>query len=93
MTIKIFDDDSSIEWVDKETLKYSESGFSVLIWVDYYKVGFLTYGRVIKTSSIVNWNTKAGDSIEKINSGKKQEIIEKVQLYYKSLNTKYRVEY
>lgn len=93
MTKKTFNDGSSIEWVDKETLKYSEKEFSVLIWVDYYKAGFLTYGRVIKASSIVNWNTRAEGSLEMINTSKKYEIIVKIQSYYKSLNTKYRVEF
>lgn len=92
MKKKAFNDGSSIEWVDKETLKYSEKEFSVLIWVDYYKVGFLTYGRVIKASSIVNWNTTAEGSLEIINASKKHEIIEKIQQYFKSLNAKYRLE-
>ena len=56
MTKKIFDDGSSIEWVDKETLKYSEQGFSVLVWVDYYRESFLKFGRVINASSIIKWN-------------------------------------
>ena len=93
MKKKLFNDGSSIEWVDKETLKYSEKEFSVLIWVDYYKIGFFKYGRVIKASSIEKWNTEAESSIELISANKKNEIIKKIQLYYESLNTKYRIEH
>jgi len=92
MTKKTFDDGSSIEWIDKETLRYSEKEASVLIWVDYYKVGFLSYGRVVKTSSIMNWNTQLNGSSKIIDANKKQEIIEKLQLYYSASNTKCRIE-
>jgi hypothetical protein len=31
---KNFDDGSTIEWINKEGLKYTENGYSVYIWVD-----------------------------------------------------------
>ena len=63
--IKSFDDGSLIEWVDKETLKYSEGEFSVLIWVDF-EPGFFSGGRIIKSSSILTWDKKPSERSEMI---------------------------
>jgi hypothetical protein len=88
---KIFEDGSSIEWVDKETLKYTESGFSVHIWVDF-EPGFFSNGRIIKSSSIKTKDSLPWSSSTFIDENKKREIIEKIQKYYKSMNKKCRVE-
>ncbi|MDZ4157399.1 MAG: hypothetical protein U1E09_12675 [Methylococcales bacterium] len=87
----IFDDASVIEWIDKETLRYSEKDFSVSIWVDF-EPGFFKSGRIIKASSIKNCNNNAEDKLEKITTSKKEEILAKVQNYYHFKNIKCRVE-
>jgi hypothetical protein len=71
-----FKDGSSIEWEDKETLKYIEGDLTVFIWVDY-EPGFFSRGRIIKSFSM-----SRGFS-ESFETNKKQEIIEKVKRYFK----------
>jgi hypothetical protein len=84
-------DGSQIEWVDKETLRYSENGYSVLIWVDF-EAGLFKSGRVIKLSSLSNWQTRPKDKSDIIDELKKNEIVEKIKHYYKSMGKKCRVE-
>ena len=89
--VHLLDDGSSIEWVDKETLRYTESNFSVLIWVDF-EPGFFNSGRVIKSSSLATWESKPEGYSSTIEANKKQEILTKVQQYYRSQNKSCRVE-
>jgi hypothetical protein len=89
--VHLLDDGSSLEWVDKETLRYTESSFSVLIWVDF-EAGFFNGGRVIKLSSLATWNSRPEGSSSTIEPNKKQEIITKVQQYFRSQNREWRVE-
>lgn len=84
-------DGSSLEWVDKETLRYTESGFSALIWVDF-EPGFFNGGRVAKSSSLTSWESRPEGSSSTIEANKKQEILTKVQQYYRSQNKECRVE-
>lgn len=90
MSKKTFDDGSSVEWVDKETVRYSEGEFSVLIWVDF-EPGFWSSGRVIRSSSIKNWSATPTGCSATIDAEKKREIIDKIQRYYGSLKKKCRV--
>lgn len=87
---KIFKDGSFLEWVDKETLRYVEGGFNVLVWVDYFEEGLFSNGRVIKASSLVKWDSKPQNYSETIDELKKNEIINKIKEYY--LNKKIRIE-
>ncbi|MFZ3017855.1 MAG: hypothetical protein WA056_05305 [Gallionella sp.] len=87
----LLDDGSSLEWVDKETLRYTENGFSTLIWVDF-EPGFFNGGRVIKSSSLTSWESRPEGSSSTIEVNKKQEILTKVQQYYRSQNKECRVE-
>ena len=80
---KIFPDGSSLEWVNRETVEYKEGDFSVLVWIDF-EDSFFSNRKVIKASSIKTWNSKPENSPEKIDESKKQEIIGKVQQYYKN---------
>lgn len=89
--IKQYSDSSSIEWVDRETLKYSEGSRSVLIWVDF-EPGVFSRGRIIKTSSITSWSDKTNDDNESIDDDKKQDILNKVKDYYEEQKIKYRIE-
>jgi hypothetical protein len=92
MTTKIiFNDGSSIEWVDKETIKYIEGKFSLLIWVDFAP-GFFSNERIIKTNSMKSWNTTPESGNKLIDDKKRQNIIEKIHQYYKSFNKNIRIE-
>ena len=87
----LLDDGSVLEWINRECLRYTENGFSVLIWVDY-EAGFFNSGRILKLSSLAAWNSKPEGSVSTIEAKKKQEIIAKVQQYYQSDNIKCRIE-
>lgn len=88
---KVFDDGSVVEWVDKETLRYTNGSFSVLVWVDF-EPGFFSTGRIIKASSIKKWDTFPNGDIETVNDMQKRDIIERIQKYYESRNRRSRVE-
>ena len=92
MTKKIvFDDDSIVEWVDKETLRYSKGIFSALVWVDF-EPGFFSQGRIIRASSITEWESKPVKFPPLIDGSSKKEIISKIQEYYRRLKKKCRVD-
>ena len=76
-----FEDGSSVEWVDRETVKYTENGFSTLVWVDFAP-GFFSGGRVIISSHIIKWRSWPAGSSELIDENKKREIIEKIKKYF-----------
>ena len=78
---ELFDDGSSIEWVDKETLRYMEGDLSALIWVDF-ETGLFSSGRIIKSSTLSHWEQADGKDLEPIDGLKKQEIIKKAKKYY-----------
>jgi hypothetical protein len=87
----VLDDGSVIEWVDKGTLRYTENGFSVSIWVDF-EPGFFNSGRIIKSSSIVRWDSRPEGNPDVIGMDKRKEILAKVQQYYQARNRKFRIE-
>lgn len=88
---ELFDDGSSIEWVDRETLRYKEGELSALIWVDF-EAGLFSEGRIIKCSSINHWEQQEGNSPKPIDDLKKHEIIEKTIMYYGKLGKPCRLE-
>lgn len=77
-----FDDGATVEWVDRETLRYSKEGRSVLVWVDFEK-GIFSNNKVIKSYSIKSWEDYAGNMINLIDENEKKEIINKIYEYYK----------
>ena len=87
----VFSNAISVEWVDRETLRYSEDGYSVLVWVDYDS-GLFNNTRIIKLSSIVLWEKRPGNTPEVIESGQKEKIIEYIQRYFSLQNKVCRVE-
>jgi len=89
--IYLFNDGSSIEWINREGLRYIENDFSVLIWVDFAS-GFFSKERIIKLSSIKYWNSKPSGCSDVISNDKKKEIISKVQQYYQSQNRECYIE-
>lgn len=80
-----------IEWIDKETIRYTKNGFSVDIWTDFER-GFFSRGRVLKSESIAYWNTAPSEGNVEIDSLDKVELIEAVNEYYASFKVKMRVE-
>ena len=66
-----FSDGSWVEYVDRETIKYREGDYSVLVWVDYFKTRFLCYGRAINIDAIEVWDTYPDDAISEIDSKKR----------------------
>jgi hypothetical protein len=86
-----FDDASSLEWIDRETLRYSENGHEVSIWVDY-ESGLFKRGRVVKASSIVRWDSKPPEEPASISPEIRENILSRVEQYYKSLGVACRIE-
>jgi N-formylglutamate amidohydrolase len=79
-SIKVFSDKSFVEWVNRETIRYCEGDFSLIIVADF-DAGFFSNTRVIKSSSI-----------KVSNENKKEEIIDKIRQYFKKYHKKIRVE-
>ena len=86
-----FYDGTSMEWLDKESLKYTENDHVAYIWVDYGS-GIFKVNRVLKTEFLNEWKVHPQNSTNYIDENKKKEIILKVQLYYALHNVKCEVE-
>lgn len=82
---------ATISWVDRETLRYSINGCSVLVWVDY-EPGFFNSGRIIKSRSLVRWDEKPDHECELINEDQKQKIINEIKQYYRAQKKACRAE-
>lgn len=83
----------SIEWVDKETLRYSEEGGrSALVWVDF-EPGFFKRGRIIRMSSIKNWDERPGFASRLIDANDRAKIVDAIIAYYEYQNVPCRMEY
>lgn len=79
--IDTFFDGTTLEWLDRESLKYTDNGYVVIIWVDY-GAGLFKVKRKLKTESLSEWNEIPENGTKEIGEYKKKEIILKVQLYY-----------
>jgi hypothetical protein len=86
-----FEDGSSIEWVDRETLRYADEIHSALIWVDF-SPGWFSRGRILKAASITRWESCPADRSKEISGEEKKQIFEKVQEYYKRQMVKCTIE-
>lgn len=80
-----------IEWIDKETIRYTKNGFSVDIWVDFEE-GFFKRGRVLKSESIACLGNTPNECTTKISDLEKLELISAVNEYYDNFKVKFRVE-
>jgi hypothetical protein len=78
---KVFPDGSSLTWVDRETLRYSDSEYEVLAWVDYAS-GFFSRGRELRRSSIERWLKYPENAAPEIPPEKRTEIEEKIAAYF-----------
>lgn len=74
-------DGGIIEWIDKETLRYSEGLYSVSVWVDY-AAGIFNDKRIVRLSSIKHWDTKPQDASDLVTKAQQQRIIKGVQQYF-----------
>jgi hypothetical protein len=74
---------SSLTWVDRETVRYTEGEFSALVWVDY-EPGFFARGRIIRTSSLATWETTPANAQREISPEQKQRIGADIQEYFRS---------
>jgi len=78
---KVFPDGSKIEWVDRETIKYTEGENTVNIWMDH--VPFAFPGKmIIKHESLRFWEAKQSATKLEISKDKQKDIIRKIFLYY-----------
>lgn len=85
------DGKSSIEWIDRETLRYYEDGYSVLVWMDY-EPGFFNNGRIIRLSSLENWDAVPGKEPLLIDAKEREVIINNIKEYHMSQSIKCRVD-
>jgi hypothetical protein len=91
MTQHTFPDGSSIDWVDRETLRYSKGEYSALVWCDFGE-GFFSSERIIRTDSLLNWEKAPQGESPMISSVWKQTILSRVANYYDSHGKKYKFE-
>ena len=82
-----FEDGSAIEWVDRETLRYSEGEFSLLIWVDFGP-GFFSRSRVLDVSRLKTWTTKPATTSPSLTDADRERVLRKVADYYRAHRTK-----
>lgn len=79
-----------IEWVDRETLRYSEEGRSVLAWVDY-SLGFFSNGRILRTESLKHWQRAEG-GLEEMTASDVARVVEEIRKHYRSEGVSLSVE-
>ena len=79
-----FSDGTTLEWIDRETIRYTEGQSYVDIWVDFAP-GFFSKGRVLRKSSLEQWTETPDSTSSQFDSKKLAEIIDKVQQYYDAL--------
>lgn len=76
-----FDDGSSIAYTSRESVSYSEPGYSVDVWVDM-GASFFSRTRIIKLESIRVWTQAPPGAERSITEDKRLEIVEKIKRYY-----------
>lgn len=86
----VFDDGSVIEWIDKETLRYSEGAFVLNIWVDF-EPGFFSTGRIVRAALIKDWSATPSGCASTISEAKRLNILDKVRRYYHLNKRKCRI--
>jgi hypothetical protein len=86
-------DGTSIEWVDKETLRYADASRSALIWVDFAP-GLFSRKRVIHSSSIDNWEASGAsiDAPERISDDDRVKILEAISTYYRERGVGFEIK-
>ena len=74
---------ATVEWVDRETVRYTDNGNSTLVWVDY-EPGFFSSGRVLRTESISKWQAHPSGTVAEIDAASRQRIEAAVIAYFNS---------
>lgn len=85
-----FDDGTTIEWVDRETLRFSDGDFSALIWVDFGP-GLFSRERVLDVSRLKNWTTTPKGVSTSLTETDRDKILRRVEEYYRAHRTKLSV--
>lgn len=78
--LKLFEDGSSVEWKDRETLEYRYGERYVLVWVDY-EPGIFSRGRVIKRESLERWSYLSDGHKTPISDVELTEIVGKLSKF------------
>lgn len=87
-----FDDGSSVEWRDRETLLYTKGHLLCYIWVDYFEKSFFSGGRVIHVKSINKWSDVDAMEVSEMSNDEKNQVLERIKKYYEQRGIEYRVE-
>ena len=88
---KVFEDGSSLEWVAKDTLRYTE-GRSVLFIRAEQAHGFFSNARVVwGRASLKKWSVNSKGDSGQIREEKRTEIISKLSEYFASAKIPFRV--
>lgn len=80
---QVFEDGSSIEWIDRETLRYGEGNFAVLIWVDV-EPGLFNTGRIIRKSSLHEWTETPPAATQTIDVVTRSRIVARAEQYFQA---------
>lgn len=64
----------TVQWVDRETVRFVDGNRSALIWVDV-EAGFFSHGRIIHVASITKWEDTGTGSGDPINSAERDKIV------------------
>ena len=80
-----------IEWVDRESVRYSDGNYSVVVWVDY-EPGLFSSGRIIREASIDFWEAHPPNTNSEISNEDRARIVKALQRYYARESVKCRVE-
>lgn len=88
---KVFEDGSSLEWVAKDTLRYTE-GRSVLFIRVEQAPGFFSNGRVVwGRASLKKWSVNSKGDSGQIREDKRAEITSKLSEYFAIAKIPFRI--
>ena len=82
---------ATVEWVDRETVKYTENDKSTLVWVDY-EAGLLTSGRVLHRYSISKWKVHPLSEKPGIDTESRKKIEAAIIAYFNSRGVRCNVQ-
>jgi hypothetical protein len=76
-----FEDGVTVEWANREAVRYSKNGYSAIVWCDF-ESGFFSRGRVIMLASIEFWESHPPNTSPKITHVERERIVSYVQRYF-----------
>lgn len=81
----------TIEWVNRDAIRYTEGGYSVLVWVTS-EPGFLRRRRVIQSSCLLEWENAPGLESTVIEPCQRERLIGEIRKYFLRQKVRCRVE-